>query len=160
MRDSKTTNENRVTVLLSSNLSSRTPSHGDASLTRVDGMVATEVHWLKPTLMIGWLVMGIAVALGHHFFYSWLDGRVVQSKEEQEWYGRIGTGLAFLTKTLLTAASGIAYTQLLWRTLRSKPVSIGGVDALFGVTTNAWNLTSLEIWRRGPLPAIVAAVLW
>jgi hypothetical protein len=123
-------------------------------------MAASKVHWLKPTLMVGWLLLGAAVALGHHFFYSWLDGRLVQSKDEQEWYGRIGTSLAFLTKTLLTAASTIAYAQLLWRTLRSRAVSIRGVDALFGVTSNAWNLASLELWRRGPLPAAVAAILW
>lgn len=120
-------------------------------------MVAPKVHWLKPTLMIGWLLLGAAVALGHHLYFLRVDGRVVQSKDEQEWYSRIGTGLAFLTKTLLTAASTIAYVQLLWRTLRTEAVSIGGVDALFGATTNAWNLL---IWRRGPLPAVVAAVLW
>jgi len=110
--------------------------------------------------MVGWLLLGAAVALGHHFFFSWLDGRVVQSKDEQEWYARIGTGLAFLTTILLTAASTVAYVQLLWRTLRSRAISIEGVDALFGVTTNAWNLTSLELWRHGPLPAVVAAILW
>jgi hypothetical protein len=123
-------------------------------------MAALKVHWLRPTLMVGWLLLGAAVALGHHFFFSWLDGRVVQSKDEQEWYARIGTGLAFLTTILLTAASTVAYVQLLWRTLRSRAISIEGVDALFGVTTNAWNLTSLELWRHGPLPAVVAAILW
>ncbi len=110
--------------------------------------------------MITWLVLGVATALGHHFFYVWLDGRLVQSKMEQEWFGRIGTGLAFLTNAFLSATSTIAYTQLLWRTLRSKTVSIGGVDALFSATTNAWNLVNLELWRRGPLLGVVAAILW
>jgi len=123
-------------------------------------MASPKVHWLKPSLMITWLLAGIAVALGHHFLYSWLDGRLVQSKDEQEWYGRLGTGFAFLTKTLLTAASTLAYTQLLWRTLRSTAVTVSGVDALFGVTANAWNLFNTELWRRGYLPAVVAVVLW
>ncbi|KAK0649134.1 hypothetical protein B0T16DRAFT_491818 [Cercophora newfieldiana] len=123
-------------------------------------MMANKVHWLGPTSMVTWLLLAVATAIGHHFFYTWLDGRIVQSKTEQEWYGRIGTGLAFLTNALLSAASTIAYTQLLWKTLRSKTVSVGGVDALFGATTSAWNLANLELWRRGPLLGVVAAISW
>jgi len=124
------------------------------------GMMAQKVHWQGPTSMITWLVLAVAAAVSHHFFYVWLDGRLVQSKTEQEWFGRIGTGLAFLTNALLSAASTIAYIQLLWQTLRSKTVSIGGVDALFGATTSAWNLVNLELWRRGSFLGVIAAILW
>ncbi|KAH6853082.1 hypothetical protein B0I37DRAFT_358519 [Chaetomium sp. MPI-CAGE-AT-0009] len=122
--------------------------------------MAQTVHWQGPASMITWLVLAVAAVLSHHFFYVWLDGRLVQSKTEQEWFGRIGTGFAILTNALLSAASTIAYTQLLWQTLRSKTVAIGGVDAMFGATTSAWNLVNLEIWRRGPLLSLIAAILW
>ncbi|KAK3316761.1 hypothetical protein B0H66DRAFT_576522 [Apodospora peruviana] len=103
-------------------------------------MAAAKVYWLKPALMVGGMMLGIV--------------------NEQEWYRRVGTGLAFLTNALLVAASTLAHTQLLWRTLKSKAVSIGGVDALFGVTANAWNLVCPELWQSGTLPAAVAVVLW
>lgn len=123
-------------------------------------MQARRVYWLKPVLLLAWLLLGTAVALGHHFLYSRLNGRIVQSEREQTWYLSIGTGLAFLTKTLLASASVLAYEQLIWHSLRSRPMTISGIDSLFGAPTNAWNLTSLELWRLGPLAAFVAVVAW
>ncbi|KAL7941455.1 hypothetical protein V8C42DRAFT_335183 [Trichoderma barbatum] len=119
-----------------------------------------KAHWLVPSLMISCLVCGIAFALGHHFFYASLDSRIVQSNIEQEWNIRIGTGLAFLTKACLTAAAGFAYTQLLWATLRSGGATLEGVDAMFSVTTNAWEFLTLELWRRGFGLVLVAGILW
>lgn len=71
-----------------------------------------------PFLMIGGLVLGTITAVSHHIFSSKVNGKVVRSNDEQQWYSQIGTGLAFLTKTFLTAAAGLAYTQLLWHVLR------------------------------------------
>ncbi|KAH0597835.1 hypothetical protein MHUMG1_04207 [Metarhizium humberi] len=117
-------------------------------------------HWLVPSLMIGSLICGIAFALGHHFFYASLDSRIVQSSTQQEWNIRIGTGMAFLVKAFLTAAVGFAYTQLLWTTLASRNSTLEGIDAMFGVATNAWDFLSLELWRKGLGLVAVASVLW
>ncbi|PTB48336.1 hypothetical protein M431DRAFT_513743 [Trichoderma harzianum CBS 226.95] len=123
-------------------------------------MALFKAHWAVPSLMIGCLLCGIAFALGHHFFYSSLNAKIVQSNIEQEWNIRIGTGMAFLVKTCLTAAAGFAYTQLLWTTLRSRHATLKGVDAMFSVTTNAWEFLTLELWRKGFGLVLIAGILW
>ena len=123
-------------------------------------MALFKAHWAVPSLMISGLLCGVAFALGHHFFYASLDSRIVQSNTEQEWNIRIGTGMAFLVKTCLTAAAGFAYTQLLWTTLRSRHATLEGVDAMFSVTTSAWEFLSVELWRKGFGLVLMAGILW
>jgi hypothetical protein len=110
--------------------------------------------------MAGGLVLGTIVSLIHHFYYRYLDGRIVENSNQQAWFLRIGTGLAFITKALLTASAAIAYTQLLWRTLRSRPVTLSGIDSLFDVVHSAFSFTDLELWAKGPLLAVVALTIW
>lgn len=123
-------------------------------------MALFKAHWAVPSMMISGLLCGVAFALGHHFFYASWDSRIVQSNTEQEWNIRIGTGMAFLVKTCLTAAAGFAYTQLLWATLRSRHATLQGVDAMFGVTTSAWDFLSAELWRKGFGLVLLAGILW
>ncbi|EYB28031.1 hypothetical protein FG05_35257 [Fusarium graminearum] len=117
-------------------------------------------HKLTVILMTGSLLSGLALAVGHHLFYDYLNSRIVQSQNQQEWFLRIGTGMAFLVRTLLSAAIGIAYVQILWRTLRSKSVTINGINSLFGVSHNAWDLTTLELWTAAPALTVVALIAW
>ncbi|GKU09518.1 unnamed protein product [Fusarium langsethiae] len=102
-------------------------------------------HKLTLILMTGSLLSGLALAIGHHLFYDYLNNRIVQSQNQQEWFLRIGTGMAFL---------------ILWRTLKSKSVTINGIDSLFGVSHNAWDLTTLELWTAAPALTVVAAIAW
>lgn len=117
-------------------------------------------HRLVPALLVSSLVLGTAAAVGHHFYYSFLDAKIVTSQTQQEWYIRVGTGLAFLARALLSASVGLTYTQLLWRTLRTRPITVSGIDALFGLVSNIWNFRVWEIWRFGPVLIIVAMVIW
>ncbi|KAF5572748.1 hypothetical protein FPANT_12852 [Fusarium pseudoanthophilum] len=118
------------------------------------------VHKLTPVLMTGSLFLGLVLAIGHHLYYHYLDGRIIKSQNQQEWFLRVGTGIAFLTRALLSAAVGFAYTQILWRTLRSKSVTIEGVNSLFGVLHNAWDFTTWELWTAAPALAAVAIIAW
>ncbi|RFN48804.1 hypothetical protein FIE12Z_6859 [Fusarium flagelliforme] len=117
-------------------------------------------HNLTLILMTGSLLSGLALAIGHHVFYDYLNNRIVESQNQQEWFLRIGTGMAFLARALLSAAVGIAYTQILWRTLRSKSITIEGINSLFGVSHTAWDFTTLELWTAAPGLAIVAMIAW
>ncbi|KAF5584024.1 uncharacterized protein FSUBG_12938 [Fusarium subglutinans] len=118
------------------------------------------VHKLTPVLMTGSLFLGLVLAIGHHLYYHYLDGRIVKTQNQQEWFLRVGTGIAFLARALLSAAVGFAYTQILWRTLRSKSVTIEGVNSLFGVLHNAWDFTTWELWTAAPALAAVAIIAW
>lgn len=111
-----------------------------------------------PFLMTGGLLLASITAIAHHVFNSNVNQRAVQSSAQQEWFSRIGTGLAFLIKTLLTASASLAYTQMLWSTLRTKPFSLSGLDTLFAVTHDALELFNFETWRRG-FPLITTALL-
>ncbi|KAG5751776.1 hypothetical protein H9Q69_006083 [Fusarium xylarioides] len=118
------------------------------------------VHKLTPVLMTGSLFLGLVLAIGHHLYYHYLDGRIIKSQNQQEWFLRVGTGIAFLARALLSAAVGFAYTQILWRTLRSKSVTIEGVNSLFGVLHNVWDFTAWELWTAAPALAAVAIIAW
>ncbi|PCD44622.1 hypothetical protein AU210_000079 [Fusarium oxysporum f. sp. radicis-cucumerinum] len=118
------------------------------------------IHKLTPVLMTGSLFLGLLLAIGHHLYYHYLDGRVIKSQNQQEWFLRVGTGIAFLARALLSAAVGFAYTQILWRSLRSKSVTIEGVNSLFGVLHNAWDFTTWELWTAAPALAVVAIIAW
>jgi len=45
----------------------------------------SHIHWLYPTLMTVSLLMGLLLAIGHHVYYRWLDGRPVGSVARQQW---------------------------------------------------------------------------
>jgi hypothetical protein len=106
------------------------------------------------------LFLGLLLALGHHFYYNYLNGRIVESQSQQQWFLRAGTGLAFLVRAFLSAAVGIAYTQILWRTLRSRSITIQGVNSLFGIVHNAWDFITWELWTAAPALAVVAIIAW
>ncbi|KAE9381012.1 hypothetical protein N431DRAFT_363157 [Stipitochalara longipes BDJ] len=118
------------------------------------------LRFLVPSLMCGGILLGILVAIAHHLFYQSLNTKIVHSENQQQWFLRIGTGLAILTKTLLTTSAALAYTQVLWHTLRLRPVSLNNIDSLFSATTNAWHFTNWEFWKRGPALAIIALIIW
>jgi len=117
-------------------------------------------RWFVPSLMACSLVSAILLAIGHHLFYRRLNRQIVGSVDQQQWFLRIGTGFAFLVKATLIATAGIAYTQILWRTLESCSVSLKGLDSFFGVVHNAWFFTTWELWGKGPLLALLALILW
>lgn len=113
-----------------------------------------------PLLMNGGLLLAIGTATAHHIFYSKVNHSIVHSSNEQEWFSRIGTSLAFIVKTLLAAPATLAYTQLLWYMVKTKQFTLSGLDSLFAVTHDVWQLSSFEAWRHG-LPLIsIALVVW
>jgi hypothetical protein len=43
-----------------------------------------QIYWLFPMMMISW-VSGLICAIGHHFFYRWLNGQIVGDVKRQQW---------------------------------------------------------------------------
>ncbi|KAK5310170.1 hypothetical protein LTR70_009672 [Exophiala xenobiotica] len=108
--------------------------------------------------MLVTLVAGVFIAVGHHLFYSRLDGQPVDTQISQTWVNRIGTGLAFVVKLFFVAAVGIAYTQYQWRTISRKPWKIKQIDSLTGVLNNAWYFYDVSLWTRVPVLTVMAVV--
>ncbi|KAL2831743.1 hypothetical protein BDW59DRAFT_124417 [Aspergillus cavernicola] len=118
------------------------------------------IHWRMPTAMISCFLIGLGLAIGHHFHYYSLDGTRVGNQSKQEWALRIGTGLAFLTKTFLTTAVGIACIQNFWWIIRLKPVRLSTLDSMFDIRGSIFNFFDLHIWLRGPNVAVLGLISW
>jgi len=48
-------------------------------------VVEKHIHWRYPTVMVLTLLFGLLLAIGHHFYYRWLDGQAVGSDADQQW---------------------------------------------------------------------------
>jgi hypothetical protein len=105
------------------------------------------------------LILGIAFALTHHFYYASLDGHPV-TETPQEWAIRIGTGLAVLAKACLAASAAMSYQQHYWRVLRTRPISIRGIDGIMGLLSNPANFFSWEVLRNSWTSAAIALLIW
>jgi hypothetical protein len=49
------------------------------------------IHWLYPILMAMSFLAGLILAVGHHIYYSWLEGQPVGSVARQQWSLRLVT---------------------------------------------------------------------
>jgi hypothetical protein len=70
-----------------------------------------DIHWKAPSLTVLCLTPGIGFALGHHFFHSHLNQRVVGNKSHQQWVTKAGNAAAFIAKISLIAVASAAYAQ-------------------------------------------------
>ncbi|KAJ5353700.1 hypothetical protein N7541_006264 [Penicillium brevicompactum] len=116
--------------------------------------------WRSPTLMVGLFLGGLALSVGHHLYYKSHDNTLVKSAEQQTWTIRIGTGFAFLVKTLLVAAIGIAAVQQMWATLRKKSVNIRGIDAMFSILSDPLAFFVPDMWICAKTLTVLAIVSW
>ena len=107
------------------------------------------------------LVNGIAFAVGHHFFYASFDGHPVDETSTcQDWIIRIGTGMAFIAKTLFVVAASIAYIQHQWLTMGSKPFKIRQIDTMSNILGDALGFFGTRIWLRFPVLSLLAGLTW
>ncbi|PKX88316.1 uncharacterized protein P174DRAFT_465245 [Aspergillus novofumigatus IBT 16806] len=103
------------------------------------------IGWRHPALMVGLVISGAMLSMGHHFYYRSLDGGRVASREEQTWAIRIGTGFAFLIKSCLASAET-------WATLRRKS-HVCRRDSPLALLT-------LDLWVYAKTLTVLAIVSW
>ena len=94
------------------------------------------VHWYGPTCMLGALLAGILLALGHHIYYATLDENEVPagdhdlrlfSVSRQQATAAVGTAFAFAVRSALVLAISSAYVQLFWLRLVAKSKKASGI---------------------------------
>ena len=114
-----------------------------------------------PTLMLLNVVCGVALALGHHYFYRHFDGRSVEgSPLSQDWIIRFGTAFAFLVKVSFVLATGAVYVQLLWHSFQKSSSKVNDIDMLFNALENFMAFFRVKIWVPRPLVLLLAVVTW
>ena len=110
--------------------------------------------------MIGSLLLGVAFALAHHFFYRYCNGREANQHLPQQWVTRGGTAFAFVVKMFLAICTGTAYVQQCWLSMQSHPNTVKRVDAIFSILSNALQFVDPGLWLRNPLLTIPAVITW
>ncbi|KAG8950251.1 hypothetical protein FRC04_007885 [Tulasnella sp. 424] len=106
---------------------------------------------LKP---VAFLLVGAGLAIGHHVFNNWADGRPVGSSPSvpSVWVFRVGTAFAFAFQTILAACLGFVICQLLWFSTRRNFLSLQDIDTLYQVERRDIVSTILSnAIRRAPL---------
>lgn len=118
------------------------------------------IHWYTPTTMALLFILGVASAVSHHVYYSQLDQTTAGNADQQQWVIQIGAGLAFLSGAALASVIGISRTQWVWVTLRRRFITLAGIDALFGVTSDPLYFKNLDMLRRAKLATLMAVIMW
>lgn len=98
-------------------------------------------RWHSSFSMYICFIFGLLCAVGHHIFYSSLDGEPAESQTEML---RYGTFLAYAAKAGFSAAAISAFKQRIWVTVRSRFMSISALDSMFAA---AEDLTALINWE-------------
>jgi hypothetical protein len=135
------------------------------------GRPAREVHWLVPVSMVGSLIVSILFAVGHHLFYSSLGGTVPPQSmyrvaglhiSGQALYLAIGTTFAFLTRSCLTFAMALSYTQLAWYAVKrsSRHPTVSDIDNVTSALRNLLVILNIFAWIKWPLMLLVALLSW
>ncbi|KAL4990467.1 hypothetical protein BDW68DRAFT_154285 [Aspergillus falconensis] len=125
-----------------------------------DTPAAWGVGWRCPTLMVGLVTCGAMLSMGHHFYYRSFEDTLVASTDQQTWAIRIGTGFAFLVKSCLVSAVGIAAAQETWATLRRKSVKLSGIDGMFAVLDSPLAFLTPDLWVYAKTLTVLAIVAW
>ncbi|KAF4635830.1 hypothetical protein G7Y89_g2260 [Cudoniella acicularis] len=124
------------------------------------------VNWKAPVKMVGLLIAGAGIALGHHFYYHYLDKKEVSTDDSkwnlksQQWELRYGNAFAFLAKTCLAASISVAYQQHIWTTMRRKSIAISGLDATFGATKDLFSFLNTSFLFNVKVGVALAALTW
>lgn len=127
------------------------------------------IHWLAPSSMLGALLAGILLALGHHLFYQRLDGTVANTAgilgsdvSRQQASIAIGTAFAFLVKASLVYAVTIAYVQIFWKEAKAPNAAptLSTLDDLSCAIDNLLVLFKPSKWISYWLLMVLATVAW
>jgi hypothetical protein len=131
--------------------------------TAVDTNVNHEHHgiyWEQAGYMFTLALSGAALAVGHHVYYSKLDGAPVASAGHQQWAIRFGTAFSFLVKSCLQASTILACGQCVWKVLRNKSLTMGSIDNIFALTSTPFSFLQWELYKEARPVLLVALLTW
>lgn len=94
----------------------------------------------------------------------YLDGRPTDDKRyaylEQAYVTSINILLVAGFKASLCASLTIAFTQYMWRILRTKPLSVSIIESLHGVRSNPFLLAAWQVGCSTPILYMMALLMW
>ncbi|KAI8721763.1 hypothetical protein NCS52_00318800 [Fusarium sp. LHS14.1] len=96
--------------------------------------------------MYFFLVVGVCFAIGHHFFYSSLDGEIVDDQLRMLRWG--------------TALAPIRIYQQVWATVRTRFLTVVALDSMFAATENPLDMLNLELLTKAKMAVAMALFGW
>ena len=132
-------------------------------------MTIRQIHWQAPATVVLALGAGALFALGHHLFYSSLQGKAVQNQDvdllgtkvsSQQINITAGNVFAFLVNFSLGTALATAYVQLVFKNLMYRKANLATWDAAYGGLGNLFYLVKLWIWWQFPLMCCIVIIGW
>ena len=97
--------------------------------------------------MFSSLLLGMVSVFAHRLFYDYCNNREANGRLPQQRVTRGGTAFPFIVKVFLATSTGTAYIQQAWSSVKSRPVSVGGLDSLFGTLSMHSDLRILKPGR-------------
>lgn len=107
--------------------------------------------------MYVFFLFGLACAIGHHVFYSVLDGQPANAQIQML---RYGTFLAFAAKAGLSASVIAAFRQRVWTTVRTRMMSVAAIDAMFASAEDFFALVNWEFVSGAKIAAALVLFVW
>ncbi|KAK7000432.1 hypothetical protein R3P38DRAFT_3219331 [Favolaschia claudopus] len=105
-------------------------------------------------IVLAWLV-ALALAVGHHAYYSSLNDHPVASGKtasllvhSQAGASAIGIAFATVVVAMLGLSSGTAFLQCAWKVARMRAFTVSGLDAMWSSPTSLLSFFSLDFWRE------------
>jgi hypothetical protein len=118
-------------------------------------------HWAAVVGMVGTFLAGLILAIVHDQINLHFSGKPIGGLSQQQWLGRIATGLAFLIQKLLSAAAGIACVQVIWWTLRNRQTTVKSVNTAFNILGSPLPfIKNPKLLREAPVIIALAAISW
>ena len=116
--------------------------------------------------MLIFLCIALAATLGHHFFYAHLNGRFAGGDaidlapglltiSDQSVVNLVGNIFGTAGAISLSAPIGVAFTQIFWRNLNTRPSTIKGLDTVLGFRDTPVNPFAWSALHSHPAPSVV-----
>jgi hypothetical protein len=118
------------------------------------------IHWSQPSYVLLLTVSAIALAVGHHFYYTSLNGTSAGSVTRQQWSITFGSSFAYLVVHFLGAAIVAAYSQYIWSIVRKRGYTLEALDSLFAMTSDPRAFFNWEALKHGRFAVLLALMTW
>ncbi|CEI66621.1 hypothetical protein FVEN_g10181 [Fusarium venenatum] len=114
-------------------------------------------NWRPSWSMYILVLSGIAFAIGHHFYYDALHGKVANDQQGKLRYGAL---LAFLSKACFLNAVVLAFRQRVLMMIRRKMLTLATLDSLFAASEDLTALLNWEAWVNAKFAMALTIFIW
>lgn len=121
------------------------------------------IRWHKePLAMPLFALAGLAIAVGHHFYFQHLDGDLAPDDgvSSQQVVKQVGNAFVFLALACFRASIVIAYNQYIRTIFRRRLLKVSSVDKVFSLPSSLPSFLSFQLLREGPFAPVLGAIPW